>query len=419
MSGFEQTRYPEELFSLQESAVKALFFDNDIPRILAMRAASTINKNAALGRLSPVRYVDVGEPRIPNSRWLKIKNRSCGLCGSDVHFLFMDMDPRCFPAAIPGISRKYLGHELVGEVVEVGSEAGDFSVGERVALRIDWPSCFQMETDPPCRQCEAGSYMLCENLGKKSLPLVDTGGGFSPFMVAHRSQPYRIPDALDDERALLLEPTASSLHGVMKSRPRAGDQVLVIGSGTIGLLTLAVAKALEPEARIHCLARYPFQARAAETMGADQVFVEDKDLYRRMARITGAEHCRGVLGNEIMLGGFDIVYDTIGSDRSFRDALRLVRAGGNVVILGINFRPGKVDYTPIWNQEIHVTGINCHASEPTGETSFDMAARLLAEEDFPVEGIITHRFPMDRYREAIKAFLSKGRSKAIKIVLDH
>jgi len=74
----------------------------------------------------------VPEPQIPNSRWLKVKNKACGLCGSDIHFIFMEMAPKSFPAATPGVSRKYLGHELLGEVMETGDYAGDFKKGDRL-----------------------------------------------------------------------------------------------------------------------------------------------------------------------------------------------------------------------------------------------------------------------------------------------
>ena len=89
------------------------------------------------------------------------------------------------------------------------------------------------------------------------------------------------------------------------------------------------------------------------------------------------------------------------------------------MILGINFKPGKVDYTPIWNQEITVTGINCHANESMKKTSFDVAARMLLKKDFHAENLITHRFPISQYRDAIKTFMSKGSTRAIKVVLDH
>lgn len=399
--------------------MKALFFDNDVAKILLLKVTSKLNKYAALGKFSPVHYADVDEPQPPNSNWLKIKNKSCGLCGTDIHFIFMDMDPMSFSAATPGISRKFLGHELLGEVVETGEDVKNVKAGDRVALRIDWPSCNQMEIDPPCRQCAQGNYMLCENLGQKELPIKNPGGGFSPFMVAHRTQPFKIPNSLSDDRALLIEPAASALHGVMKRKPRPGENVLVVGTGTIGLLATTIARTLEPKANIVCLARHPFQAKAAKKLGADEAVMEGKDSYAQLAQIVDAKHHKGYFGNEILLGGFDVVYDTVGNDRTVTNALRWAAAKGTVVILGINFSPGKIDYSPIWNQEVTVTGINCHADETSTENSFEMAARILADTSAPVEKIITHRFAMKDYRKAVKTFLNKKENEAIKIVLDH
>lgn len=399
--------------------MKALYFDNNLTRIAALKAASLVTRKAVYAPFSPFRCGEVPEPRIPSPRWLKVKNRACGLCGSDIHFIFMEIDTGCFPAATPGLPRKYLGHEMLGEVEEAGGEVEGFRPGDRVSLRIDWPSCFQMEIDPPCRQCARGRYMLCENLGKKKLPLLDTGGGFSPHMVMHRSQPFRVPDALSDDEALLLEPLACAVHGVMKCVPEPGDTVLVVGAGTMGLLTLAAVRALQPAADVYCLARYGFQAEHAERLGARGVIYDNDHAYREIARITGARYLEGYFKNRILLGGFDAIFDTVGSDRSIHNSLRWARGGGTLVVLGINFMPGKIDYTPVWEQEVKVTGINCHAMEPAGESSFEAAARLLEEKRVSVDGLITHRLPLGRYREAIELFLSKGRSKAIKIVLEH
>lgn len=399
--------------------MKALYFDNSLLKIVMMQAASIFYHDAALTAISPTRYAEVPEPQIPNSRWLKVKNKACGLCGSDIHFIFMEMDPKSFPAATPGVSRKYLGHELIGEVVETGDDAGGFKKGDRVCLRIDWPSCYQMEIDPMCPQCQKGDYMMCQNLGAKKLPLLDVGGGFSPYMVMHRSQPFKVPDGLSDDEALLIEPVACAVHGVKKCAPERGERVLVLGCGAIGLLTVAVAKAMQPDAEVIALARYPFQADMAKKMGADGVIVREKNPYKRIAEITGAKYFEGYFGNRILLGGFDVIYDTIGNDGSINDALRWVKSRGSVVIIGINFKPGKIDYSPIWHQEINVTGINCHANEEAGLSSFDVAAELLVNKHIPTDGFITHRFPMKNYREAIKTFFSKGDEKAVKIVLEH
>ena len=129
--------------------MKALFLDNDIKKVLALKILRPFLRSAPVGRCFPVQYGEVPEPELPGPRWLKVRVRSCGICGSDLHFIHLDMDPKCFPAAIPGLKRKYLGHELLAEVVEAGAEAAPFAIGDRVGLRIDWPSCFQMEIDPP------------------------------------------------------------------------------------------------------------------------------------------------------------------------------------------------------------------------------------------------------------------------------
>ena len=399
--------------------MKALYFDNSLARIVAVQAASMIYRYAALLPFSPTHYAEVPEPQIPNPRWLKVHNIACGLCGSDIHFMFMEIDPKSFPAATPGIARKYLGHELVGEVVETGAEVESFMKGDRVCLRIDWPSCYQMEIDPMCPQCKKGDYMLCQNLGARKLPLVDVGGGFSPFMVMHRTQPYKVPHELSNDEALLLEPMACAVHGVKKHPPEKNDRVLVFGCGTIGLLTIAAAKAVQQDSEVVALARYPFQAKMARALGADEVIIGEKNTYRRVADLTGAKYFEGYFGNRILLGGFDVIYDSVGNDESIQDSLRWVKSRGAVVIVGINLKPGKIDYTPIWHQELKVTGINCHAIEEGAQSSFDIAAGLLMKIRLPVDELITHRFPMSNWREAIKTFLSKGKEGAIKIALEH
>lgn len=397
--------------------MKALYWENRLSRVILLKAAQRFSRYAALGPFSTLRYADIPEPALPGPRWLKVRNIACGLCGTDLHFMFMDLDPKCFSAAMPGISRKYLGHELVAEVVETGAEVAGLSPGERVVMRIDWPSCHQLEIDPPCPPCAGGSYMLCERVGERNLPVVDTGGGFSPYMVMHRSQPFQAPDALSNDAALLLEPMASAVHGVLKAPPRPGDRALVTGGGTIGLLTVAALRALYPDTPVWCLARYPFQAAVAEKLGA-RPLMDGRDRYARVAQAAGARHVRGHFGNEILLGGFERVYDSVGNDATLTDALRFARAGGTVVLVGINFAPGKVDYSPVWCQEVNLLGINCHATESDGRNSFEVAAQVLLAGGVDPADIITHRFPVAEYKRAVKAFLNKRESRAIKVVLD-
>lgn len=399
--------------------MKALFVENRLERFAAGKAAKMFagSMGAATGPLSPVRYVTVPEPALPGPRWIKVRNKACGLCGTDVHLMTLDLDPKSFPAALPGLPRVYLGHEALSVVEEVGAAVEGIAPGDRVAVRIDWPSCAQMEISPPCPRCAEGAYMLCENPGRVALPR-DTGGGFSTRAVLHQSQPFVIPADLTDDQALLLEPAAVAVHAALRSLPAPGESVLVIGAGTIGLLVVAALRRVAPDAEVRCLARHRFQADAAAALGA-RVITGGGDLYRRVASDTGARYVKGHLGNEILLGGFDTIFDTVGNDHTLQDALRWCRGGGRLVLVGVNMEPGKVDYSPLWHQEITVIGVNSHATEADGRTSFDHAAALLAADPALPALLLTHRFPVARWKDAVRAFLDKKGSRAIKIILEH
>jgi threonine dehydrogenase-like Zn-dependent dehydrogenase len=400
--------------------MRALYFDADPKRIALIKALSTVWKKAALSRLSPLKYAEVEEPEIPGPNWVKVKNKMCGLCGSDVHFLFMEIDPRVAPAAVPALPRKFLGHEMVGAVVDAGEGAAEFRRGDRVIQRIDWPSCFQKESAPMCRQCARGNYPLCENPGWEGLPL-NVGGGFSPYMVLHKTQLIKIDDAMPDEHAILIEPTACAVRAVLKRPPGEGEKALVIGTGAIGLSLIGVARAMHPDVEIHATYRYPHQAEMAMALGASGV-VEEKDAYRRVAEITGGRHFSGLFNNEMVIGGFDVIYDTVGSDRSLKDALRWARSEGSVVVVGINFAPKKLDYSPVWFQEVKLFGINCHGREVfRGEetNSFEVALTLYREEALDFSNFVTHRFPVQDYLKAIETFLDKGKTRVVKIALVH
>lgn len=247
---------------------------------------------------------------------------------------------------------------------------------------------------------------------------VDTGGGFSPVMVAHATQLFAIPEDVPNDRAVLLEPTAVAVHAVLRRLPQPGDRVLVIGTGTIGLLTMATLRHYAPDIELHCVARHDVQVALAEWLGGI-VHRPGASLTRELAAAIGACYVHAPLSNEALLGGFDVVFDTVGSGVTLRDALRWVRARGTVLLVGAPLRAAKFDYTPLWHQEIELLGVDSHATEADGRSSFEHAAELLAEPSFPVEGIVTHRFPMDGWQDAVRAFQGKNRSGAVKIVLEH
>jgi threonine dehydrogenase-like Zn-dependent dehydrogenase len=400
--------------------MKALYFDSDMKRIVLTKALGLVWPGAPLSRVSPVRYARIEEPLLPGPNWVKVKNRMCGLCGSDVHFMFLEIDPKVAPAAVPPIGRKFLGHELVGEVVESGPGAREFAAGDRVILRIDWPSCYQKEARPMCSQCARGNYLLCESPGFPNAPK-NQGGGFSPVMVAHKTQLVKIDDSIPDRDAILIEPAACCVRAALKRPPQKGEKVLVVGAGTIGLMMIAVLKAIAPGALVWVVARHAHQQAIARRLGAAGV-ISGRDAYKQVAEATGGRYYRGMFSNEMVIGGFDVIYDTVGNDRSVNDALRWAGAEGTVVVVGIEFAPKSLDYSPVWYQEVRLTGINCHGQETfrgKSMTSFDAALVLYREGKLDFSGFLTHTFPMDDFKSAVKVFFDKKRHQAVKVALVH
>jgi threonine dehydrogenase-like Zn-dependent dehydrogenase len=240
-------------------------------------------------------------------------------------------------------------------------------------------------------------------------------------MVAHKSQLVKIDHTIPDKEAILLEPTACSVRAVLKRPPEKGEKALVIGTGAIGLNIIAVIKAISPETKVYALSRYPHQAEMARRLGAEEI-IPERDAYKKVAEITGGRYFSGLFKNEIVIGGFDVIYDSVGNDRTVKDALRWARGEGTVVIVGINFSPKRLDYSPVWFHEINLMGIDCHGMETfRGKrmSSFDIALTLYNEGKLDFTGFVTHVFPMDEYRKAIDIFFHKGKNKAVKIALTH
>jgi threonine dehydrogenase-like Zn-dependent dehydrogenase len=397
--------------------MKSIFLDIDFPRVVLTRALGRLHPAAYFSRVAPVRFADLPDPPLPGPRWLRIHNRLAGICGTDLHLVFIEGDLDIALAALPGNNRRYLGHEIVGEVVEAGPGVEGLRVGDRVVFQRN-DCCLTAEIAPPCRYCAIGDYDLCSNESDIRGPRL-TGGGWGTSFIAHQNHLYRLPDDVTDEQAVLIESAACGVHAALRRQPQAGEHVLVLGCGIIGLMTLGAVRAVAPQAHITALARHPFQANAARRMGADQV-IRSGD-YREVARLTGARLYTGLLGNRMLLGGFDVIYDCVGKARTVTDALRWARAGGTVIVVGIDLHRLKVDLTPVWYQEVNLVGSMSHGAEDwNGQrvSDFDLVVRFLREGKLNFDGLITHRFPLDAYREAIATATAKRQTGAIKVIFD-
>ena len=377
-------------------------------------------RGAYLSSIAPLQVQNLPRQPLPATSWVRVRNILAGICGSDIQLIFLKGSFSIAPAAIPRHNLSYPGHEVVGEVIEVGDDVTTLSVGDRVVLK-NGPNCVTAGAQPLCRSCATGNYILCE---RANLPGPQPfGGGWSEEMLLHEQQLFRVPSDMNDMQAVLLEPSAVALHAALRRLPQAGEQVLIIGAGTIGLLLLQVIRLLAPEASVSVLARHAFQVEQAARLGAQIIYPQDS--YKEVQHITGAQLHQGLLGNKMLLGGYDVIYDTVGSRRTTHDSLRWARAGGTVVMVGTHLFRMRVDLTPIWYQEVNLIGATGQGMEywplGTDETAstFEVAAELIQQKLLHPEKLITHSFALSDYRNALLTAAHKGHNRAIKVIFDY
>jgi threonine dehydrogenase-like Zn-dependent dehydrogenase len=241
----------------------------------------------------------------------------------------------------------------------------------------------------------------------------DTGGGWGEFLVAHPSQVHAVPDTLSDEAAVLIEPFACCIHAALRGGATKDDVVVVSGAGTIGLLTIAAIRQFTPPKRLIAVAKHPTQRDLARKLGADKV-VAPSDVYQRVRFETAARRLDG-MNRSLLLGGADVTFECVGRADSLNDAVRFTREGGTVVAVGM---PGeeKVDWAPIWQRELEVTGAYAYGTEPTGRRTFEMALEMLP--DLKPDRLVGPLFDIRDYRDAIEYAMASGRLNAIRVAFD-
>lgn len=403
--------------------MKAMRFNATVPRYIFTMGAGRLNKAAYYkGPLAPVYMDDVPEPELINENWVKVKTIYGGVCGSDISMIFLDDTPY----SEPYITMPYtIGHENVGTIVEVGAGVEGFSAGERVVADPMLP-CAARDIDPPCGPCARGDFSECLNLREGSLPpglnlgfCEPVGGSWSEYFVAHPSQLLKVPEAMSDEEAVLIDVFASSLHPVMRNLPAAGETALIYGCGIIGMMAVAALKSFQPECRVIVIARYPFQAEVARGFGADEIIMQREvaDLYGEMARLTGAQVLKPMIGGCYLNGGPDIIFDCVGHRDTVDDAFRMTKSGGTIVMIGLVTVPKGLDWTPVWFKELTIRGTLCSATETfDGRTqkTYDWAAELITTGKVEVKDLLTHVWRLEDYVSMIETATTKGNTGCIK-----
>jgi hypothetical protein len=203
-----------------------------------------------------------------------------------------------------------------------------------------------------------------------------------------------------------------------------GERVLIIGAGTIGLLTQQILSALAPQTEVSVMARYPFQIEQATRQGARHI-IYPHDAYVGIQRATQARLYHGFLGNQILIGGYDAIYDTVGRRQTLHHALRWTHTQGTVVLVGQNPHLMHIDLTPLWQQEISLLGSTAHGIEywPLNSeqqcSTMSVAAELMEQGHINPEQLITHNFALNNYQHALLTASKKSASRAIKVVFDY
>ena len=406
--------------------MKAIQFDDSVPRYVFSKAISAVYKPVLFGPLSCISYRDVPEPALPGDDWARVKVRYAGICGSDLNLIRLSDSPSMSPFTSFPFT---IGHENVGRLSEVGAAVKGFAVGDRVVADPVLP-CATRGITPVCRFCAEGEYSRCVNFaeGNISAGLItgacrDTGGSWSPEFVAHAHQLFHVPDNVSDENAILVDAFCSSLHPVMRNQPRAGDTVLILGAGIIGICAVAALRALGIPCRILVVAKYPFQGELALHYGADEIiYLRDKDLFEAVATQTGARVYKPILGERMLMGGADVVFECVGNDRSIDHALRFAGEGGKVVLVGLAGLAKGIDWTSIWFHELEVTGCFAYSVENYQDgriRTYQLALDWLAEGRLDLTPLLTHRFRLEDYRSALHMLLTrKSTHRMLKAVFE-
>jgi threonine dehydrogenase-like Zn-dependent dehydrogenase len=402
--------------------MQAVQYVKSVPRYLAVKALSRRVPRLAVSRAGVVRLADIAEPTLPGPQWVRLRTRLSGICGSDLSTITAEGSPYFSRLlSYPFV----LGHEVVATVESVGSEVEGVAIGTRVVVE---PAlhCAVRGVAAPCASCRAGRYAACENVAKGDIAAGiqtgycrDTGGGWSPLLVAHRRQLVPVPDDMSDEAAVLTEPLACSMHAALRACPGRDATVLVLGCGTIGLLTIAALRALGFANRVIASAKYPHQMDLAKRLGADHATATGTALYETVAELTGAEAYPPEIGKTVLIGGVDVTLDCVGAAATIDDAARLTRSGGTVVLVGMPAIPRGVDWTSIWHKELTVRGSYAYGVEHHGGeavSTFSLAMAHLHAEGAPLAALVDARYPLVRYREAILHALHAGRRGSTKTV---
>lgn len=342
--------------------------------------ATQMKSLSKLHRKPGIWMTDSPLPEIgPND--LMIKIRKTAICGTDMHiFNWDEWSQQTIP--VPMI----VGHEYVGEVVEIGQEVAGFNLGDRVSGEGHI-------TCGHCRNCRAGRRHLCRNTTGVG---VNRQGSFAEYLVIPAFNAFKIPANISDDMAAIFDPFGNAVHTAL-SFDLVGEDVLITGAGPIGIMAAAVAK--------HVGARYvvitdvnDYRLDLAEKMGATRVVN------------VASENLQDVMDELGMTEGFDIGLEMSGVPSAFRDMLDKMNHGGKIAMLGIPPQSVAVDWNKVIFKGLTIKGIY---GREMFETWYKMVSLLQSGLD--LGPIITHQFGVDDFAQGFEVM---GSGQSGKVLLD-
>jgi threonine 3-dehydrogenase len=325
-----------------------------------------------------IQLQDIPKPVVgPNDVMIRVKRSA--ICGTDMHIYNWDawaQKTSPVPMAV--------GHEYCGVVVEIGSEVSGFKIGDRVSGEGHI-------TCGHCRNCRAGRRHLCRNTVGVG---VNRPGCFAEFVVIPAFNAFKLPDAIDDEIASILDPLGNAVHTAL-AFDVVGEDVLITGAGPIGIMAVAIVRFI----------------------GARNVVITDVNDYRlELARKMGATLALNVTRDSLddamkqlrMQEGFDVGLEMSGSAAAFRDMIDTMNNGGKIAILGIASTGFEIDWNKVIFKMLTLKGIY---GREMFETWYKMIA--LVQGPLDVTGLITHRIGIDDFQAGFEAMKSGNSGKVV------
>jgi L-iditol 2-dehydrogenase len=344
---------------------------------------SSTMKAAVLDKPLSIEVKDVDIPN-PGKNEALIKVYCIGVCGSDVHYYEHGKIGR-YEVKDPII----LGHEVAGEVVKIGEDVTDVSVGDRVAVE---PGV----TCGRCQYCKSGRYNLCPDVVFMATPPIN--GSWAEYVTVRSDFLFKLPDEMSFEAGALLEPLSVGYHAMNRGKVGPADRVFITGLGPIGILAIQAAK-MFGVSEIYASDVVPYRRQLAADMGLTAVIDPiNENVQERLGELTGNE-------------GVNVIIETSGNGRVISDTVEQVKRGGRIVLIGLpTMNEIPLDISQIIDLEIDVHGVFRYAN------TYPAVIQALSRSSLDIEKMITHKFALQDIKAAVEvARIQKDSSMKVMI----